>query len=106
MDEDKLIAQQRERVLKRFRFLGWGFLIIGSVIFIGFLSATLDPKAKITINQVDTYDFASKAGATAFAAIFPIIGALLALLPERVILPLIQRGVKQAYDRVPKFLKK
>ena len=106
MNDDTLIAQETKKVLKMFRLVGWGFLIIGTIIFIGFVFATLDPKAKITINDVDTYDFASKAGATAFAAVFPIIGALLALLPERRLQPLLQRAMEQASRKTPRIFKK
>ncbi|MFP8965225.1 hypothetical protein ACKC9G_01405 [Pokkaliibacter sp. CJK22405] len=61
------------------RAVGWGFLILGSIMFIAFASAMLDPDAGITVNDVYTTDPSEKLSAVLFAAIFPIVGLLILL---------------------------
>ena len=67
-------------------------------MFISFLFMLFDPSATIRVNGVETRDFGTKLGAAAFIAIFPVVGALLALLPQKRIEPLFRHIFHQAAE--------
>ncbi|MBI5770756.1 MAG: hypothetical protein HZA93_23465 [Verrucomicrobia bacterium] len=90
VDEAKL-EQELQKTIRAFRLLGWGFLILGGVMLSLFLFAAFDPAESIRINGVETRDFEQKIGAAVFVGVFPIVGALLVLLPRKWIEPLFRR---------------
>ena len=95
---DSEVEQVFQKTMQRFRFLGWAFLVVGGLMFFIFLFTLFDATASIRVNGVETRDFATKLSAAAFIVLFPIVGALLALLPQKRIEPLFRHVFKQAAE--------
>ena len=68
-----------------YRFIGWWFLLLGGFMCFTFGNVMLDPDGVITYNGVDTTSFEVKQNAFFFTLIFPVIGAVLALLPRKLL---------------------
>ncbi len=70
---------------KRFnyRFFGWGFFILGSVMSISFAQVMLDPNGVITYDGVETTSFAIKRNAFLYTAASPVIGLYFAFVSRR-----------------------
>jgi hypothetical protein len=70
-------------MLRSFRILGWGFVIIGNFAFVHSLLAFRDPTAVIVVNHGETSDPHTKLVIMLTTAAFPLIGAILAFTPRR-----------------------
>jgi len=63
---------------------------------IGLLFTLLDPAASIRVNGVPTTDFVTKLGVFFFTTFFPVLGAVLAFLPQKKIEPLLRYASQEA----------
>ena len=63
--------------------VGWWFAALGGFMFLMTLRLYLDPAGEITYNGVATTSPELKLKAVMFAALFPSVGAVFALLPKR-----------------------
>ena len=72
-----------------YRFMGWWFLLLGGFMCLTVGNLMLDPDGVINYNGVDTTSLEVKQKAFFFTQIFPIIGAILALLPSKILTKLL-----------------
>jgi len=87
-----LTAQSRNRVFSKirkkrlgFRLMGVWFVLIGGYLAYSFGKLMLDPEGVLNYNGVDTTSFEIKRNAFLFTAVFPILGAVIAILPKRML---------------------
>jgi hypothetical protein len=83
-------SEHREfKKLKRDRFgvkmIAGSFLIVGSLLFVTFLMAYLDPEATIKVNDVPTTSPKAKLQGVLFSSVFVLLGVAGLLLPERLL---------------------
>ena len=85
-----MVRRTRNKVFRRFRnmrrgyrMMGWWFVAIGGFMLLMTLRLYMDPAGEITYNGVATTSPELKLNAVLFTAIFPIVGAVLAFLPNR-----------------------
>jgi len=76
--------QKKIDTIVGFARLGGGVMaIVGSLICFFFIQATIDANGTIEINGIPTSNFTAKLIATIVAAMIPLLGMLMALLPDR-----------------------
>lgn len=63
--------------------MGWWFVAIGGFMLLMSLRLYMDPAGEITFNGVATTSPDLKLKAVLFTAIFPLVGVILAFLPNR-----------------------
>jgi uncharacterized membrane protein YvlD (DUF360 family) len=81
--EDKFVYGPNWKLPMRFRTAGWVFLIIGSVMLAVAIATMSNPTVYVSNNRgLHTNDFWTKVVAAMATAILPIMGALLAFLPD------------------------
>ncbi len=73
---------QLQRIVRRFRLVGWIFLVTGTIVCVAAFNFAFNSADKITINGVPTYDFHAKLKAAEFTCLGPIIGVVLAFTPK------------------------
>jgi hypothetical protein len=79
-------AIETEMHSKRFRFYrfgGWWFLILGSIMLLHPLAVLLDPDATMNVNGVPRKELSVKLGVAAFVSIGPLLGSLIVFTPKR-----------------------
>ena len=86
------------KTIRAFRRLGFVFLFGGGLMFIGFLFTLFDPAGTVSVNGIETSDFRTKLGCAAFIFIFPLIGSVLAFLPQKKLDPLFRHIFQKAVD--------
>lgn len=67
MSTEEKLSLRIERLAGSFKFIGWWFLFIGSIVCIQPVYVLFHPDATISVNGVPANDFATKLGVTAFA---------------------------------------
>lgn len=73
------------RMVTRFRFVAWVFLMLGSIVAADPVRILFDPRATIPVNGVPTSDFTTKLLVAGFVLIYPLIGAFLIFTPRRIL---------------------
>ena len=66
-----------------FRYHGWAFLILGSLISVQPVRALFDPQATVLVDGGLTSDLGTKLGVAAFTLSFAVVGGLIALPPRK-----------------------
>ena len=86
-----MIHRTRNKVFRRFknmrrgyRMMGWFFIALGGFMFLMTLRLYLDPAGEIVYNGLATTSPELKVRAVTFTALFPLVGLVFALLPNRV----------------------
>jgi len=97
MDATQL-EQNLKKTIRAFRRLGFVFLFGGGFMFVLFLFTLFDPTKTVNVNGIDTADFGTKFGCAAFIFIFPLIGSVLAFLPQKKLEPFFRHIFQQAVD--------
>jgi len=87
------------------RIMGWSFFIGGSFAFIYFLLALKNPTAVIVVNGTETSDPHTKLMAVLFAAIFPLVGAVLAFTPRRLAESFLARHLQRSREFTESLMK-
>jgi hypothetical protein len=94
MNSEEKVPPHIVRLAKRFRFTGWWFLLLGTPMCIYQIAILFNPEATIPVNGVPTKDFVTKLSVAAFVSIFPVIGAILAITPKK-----LMQGKLVSFDR-------
>ena len=82
MNVQEPLSSSLTKKVDLFRYHGWAFLIIGSLISVDPVRALFDPQATVLVNDGPTSDFSTKLGVAAFTLSFTVVGGLIAL-PSR-----------------------
>jgi len=85
-----MVSRTRNKVFRRFknmrrgyRMMGWWFVALGGFMFLMTFRLYMDPAGEITYNGVATTSPDLKLKAVMFTALFPLVGVVFALLPNR-----------------------
>jgi hypothetical protein len=93
---------------KRFRFYrfgGWWFLILGSIMLLHPLAVLLDPDATMNVNGIPRKELSVKIATVAFVSIGPLLGSLIVFTPKRKLAGMIVSFEKRAQNWVANQLK-
>ena len=82
---DTQFREYLERKLTRLRLVGYAFLLLGMIALIYNIIVLGDPAKGIRVNHVIVYDYHVKLRLVEFLSIFPGVGAVLVLIPRRVV---------------------
>jgi hypothetical protein len=94
MSTQETISAQNVKLAKRLRFVGWWFLVPGSILSIYQIAILFDPQASIPVNGVPTKDFVTKLTVAAFTLIIPVLGTFFAFTSKKKM-----QGLLAAFDR-------
>jgi hypothetical protein len=78
---DEYLGRKRTRL----RLVGYAFLSLGMIALIYNIIVLNDPARGIKVNHVIVYDYHVKLRLVEFLSIFPGVGAVLVLIPRRVV---------------------
>jgi hypothetical protein len=94
MNTEEKIPPNIVTLAKLFRFVGWWFLVLSSIVCIYQIAILFDAKATIRVNGVPTNDFVTKLAFAAFFLIFPVLGGFCAFTSKKKM-----QGLLAAFDR-------
>jgi hypothetical protein len=83
MDTSQLKRMKRHRGL--YRFMGFTWVLVGSLLLVGFLPLVFDASSTIEYNGVLTTDIGPKISAAVFSAAFVAAGLAFLLVPARML---------------------
>jgi len=80
---DAIETEIKSKRFRWWRFGGWWFLILGSIMLIHPLAVLFDPDATMNVNGVPRKELSVKIATVAFVSIGPLLGALIVFTPKK-----------------------